>query len=134
MVATTVIIATALVVFAPVFVAAGRIQDTKLIPEITPTSVTTYLGGRVEFNCSRINIPARSGNPLLLAWQTVPDGLVNSTIFVNNDLITLGVIVNKVSYNNTKVYCLGRYQDQPGKLPSESKGTILIQGIWANKS
>lgn len=134
MVATTVIFVAVFVVFAPTFLAAGRIQDKNLTPKVTPSSVTTYLGGRIEFNCS-INILSRSSNPFLLAWQADANGLVNSTIFVNNDLITLDVVVDKVSYNNTNVYCLGRYQSQPGKVYSSSEGgTILIQGIWANKS
>lgn len=131
MAAATAIFVAVLVVFAPTFLTAGRIPVKNLTPQITPSSTTTYLGGRVTFNCS-INILSRSSNPFQLAWQA--DGLLGPPIFTNNASITLDVVVNKVSYNNTNVYCLGRYQGQPGKVYSSSEGTILIQGMSSNKA
>ena len=97
---------------------------TDLNPVLTPEVATTYLGGNVNFTCTKADISMET------AWNTKLMDLKYETR--NSIDVTLNSSVDNIEYNGTSVWCFSRYPDEPGMLFVSNPGKILIQGKYGD--
>ena len=97
-----------------------KLYITDLDPKLSPQEATTYLGGSIEFTCTKANISFETG------WKTmlIPLTYIPASSNINN---TLTSDVHNIDFNNTDVRCISRDPDTE-MLYFSNVGKILIQG------
>ena len=89
---------------------------------VHPEIAYTPLNGEVTFTCTKPDANMQ------IAWSAP----FFDFFFTHHNEMTasLQTGINDVKYNNSKVKCVGKYDDQDQLYFSENEGTVLIQGNY----
>lgn len=88
---------------------------------LSPPVATTYLGGDVHFVCTKPDVTMQ------IAWDAP---FISASYFHNSNINVSELVIGNahVYFNNTSVFCVGRYPSQLSKLYYSNPGDISIQG------